>query len=79
MVRARAVPDAAHTVEGSEQWNYLQTLALCKGWYHVSANSARPGSSQRLVGLFEKVLVGHNYFYKSMGGTIAKPRKGDSV
>ena len=76
MPRARVEPDDAHSVGGSEQWNDLQTVALCMGWYHVSANSAGPGASQRLDPLFEKVLVGYNYFYKEMGGVVSSQRRG---
>ena len=76
MPRARAIPDDSHSVGGSEHWNVLQTVALCKGWYHVSSNPAGPGSSQRLDPLFEKVCVGYNHFYKEMGGVVAVQRPG---
>lgn len=69
------VSQSCHTVERS-----LDDRVVVVVWYHISANSASLGACQRLDvwldGLFENVLVGYHYFYKKMGGVIAKSKRG---
>ena len=61
MPRARlAADDASHSVGGSEGWADLQTLALGKAWYHISANPAGVGAGRPLDGFFDLVLVAYH-------------------
>ena len=60
MPRARAVTYASPSVQGSELWDSLQSLALSKAWYHLSANPADLGAGQQLDGFLDMVLEAYH-------------------
>ena len=72
----RQPAEAPRSVGGAENWNDLQTVALSKAWYYVSANPARLGAGHTRDLFFESVLVGYNYFYKQLGGVVGRKKKG---
>ena len=62
--------EASRSVGGAENWNDLQTVALSKAWYYVSANLVGPSSGQMRDGFVESVMVGCNFLYKQIGGVV---------